>query len=336
MNYDQFIQNIIDTRGQWSIPAEEYHEKHHIIARCLGGLPKYVGKNCKHHNIIWLTAEEHFIAHKLLVEKYPENKSIHTAFWFMCNTRDGQSILNADEYAELRQQRSANMTGANNPFYGKKHSEETKSILAQKSHLNGLGRLGTNNKKIICLNTNMEYSSIRAAAKEFGTTSSSIWDSLNKNIRAAGYYWAYAEDPELETKIFRYYGLPQSFEITEETRSKLSESSKGRRWTDEAKQKVSKANTGKKRTEEVKQRISKTKTGVKLSDEHKQKIAQGMLGKPGTNNVKIKCIELDIIFESIVETAIQLNISRSSIYKVLDKADKTTKGFHFITIKEES
>lgn len=330
MNYDEFIQNIINTRGQWNIPKGEYHEKHHIISKCLGGLPKYVGKTCKHSNIIWLTAEEHFIAHKLLVEKYPDNKSIHTAFWFMCNTRDGKSILSETEYAELRKQRSENMSGCNNSFYGKKHSEEIKRIIAQKSHINTLGRPGTNNRKIVCLNTNVEYSSIKAAAEEFNTTSSSIWDSLNNNIRAAGYYWAYIDDPELDLKLSKYYALPQSFEITEETRLKMSIANIGRKWSEESKEKLRQSKLGIPMSEEAKRKLSESKKGKLMSEETKRKLSEVNIGRPGTTNRKVRCVELDQEFESIVAASKELNIARSGIYKVLNK-NKTIKGLHFIT-----
>lgn len=50
MTYDEFIQNIIDTRGQWGIPEYEYHEAHHIIPKCLEGEPK-------HHSMHWQTHE---------------------------------------------------------------------------------------------------------------------------------------------------------------------------------------------------------------------------------------------------------------------------------------
>ena len=37
MTYKEFIDNIIETRGQWNISKGEYFEVHHIIPRCLGG-----------------------------------------------------------------------------------------------------------------------------------------------------------------------------------------------------------------------------------------------------------------------------------------------------------
>ena len=37
MTYNEFIQNILDTRGRFGIPDGEYKERHHIVPKCLGG-----------------------------------------------------------------------------------------------------------------------------------------------------------------------------------------------------------------------------------------------------------------------------------------------------------
>lgn len=68
MLYKEFIQNIIDTRGQWSEEvrlSNRGYARHHIIPKCLGGEPKILNWD-KHPNIIWLYPAEHFIAHKLI------------------------------------------------------------------------------------------------------------------------------------------------------------------------------------------------------------------------------------------------------------------------------
>ena len=50
-------------------PIEGYFEKHRIVPGCMGG--EYVIGN-----IAWLTPEEHFVAHQLLVKIYPEHKGL--------------------------------------------------------------------------------------------------------------------------------------------------------------------------------------------------------------------------------------------------------------------
>ena len=83
--YKEFIDNIICTRGQWGIPNGEYMEAHHIVPKCMGGKgsAKIKGKPSKHPNIIWLYAEEHFIAHKLLAIENPNNSKLVYAWSMM-------------------------------------------------------------------------------------------------------------------------------------------------------------------------------------------------------------------------------------------------------------
>ena len=87
MTYDEFIQGIIDKRGQWGIGKDEYYEAHHIVPCCLGGLPErnasvYKYKYAHHPNIIWLYPDEHFIAHKLLAYEHPDIYGLRAAYTF--------------------------------------------------------------------------------------------------------------------------------------------------------------------------------------------------------------------------------------------------------------
>jgi hypothetical protein len=59
-------------KARRSIPF--FVERHRILPGCIGG--KYVAGN-----VAWLTPEEHFLAHELLVKLYPTNaKMIHALF----------------------------------------------------------------------------------------------------------------------------------------------------------------------------------------------------------------------------------------------------------------
>jgi hypothetical protein len=77
-----------------------YYEAHHIIPKCMGG------SNDK-SNLILLTAKEHYIAHRLLTLIYPDNKSIQYALWYMVNgfkAYEGQRHSpSARIYANLRE-----------------------------------------------------------------------------------------------------------------------------------------------------------------------------------------------------------------------------------------
>jgi len=76
MDYQKLYNQIIE-RAQ-NRKLEGYKEKHHILPKCLGG------SNDK-SNIVELTAREHFLCHRLLVEIYPKETKLWYAIWVMCN-----------------------------------------------------------------------------------------------------------------------------------------------------------------------------------------------------------------------------------------------------------
>ena len=98
MTYDEFINNILSTRGRNGC-GENYHEEHHIIPKCMGGA------NDK-DNLIDLFADEHFIAHKLLAFENPENDSLQRAFSTMAHVRrHGRKYsVSEEDYAYIKSQ----------------------------------------------------------------------------------------------------------------------------------------------------------------------------------------------------------------------------------------
>lgn len=129
--YNEFIRNILETRGRFAC-GNEYHERHHITPKCLGGLDEK-------DNLVDLFAKEHFIAHKMLAEENPENDSLVFAWCCMAfakNDYEHRYELSPEEYEEARKALSetlkVKLVGENNPNYGKHHSEETKRIISEK------------------------------------------------------------------------------------------------------------------------------------------------------------------------------------------------------------
>lgn len=176
--YNDFIQNIITTRGQWNSPTD-YWEGHHIIPKCLGGLGH---SKQKHPNIIRLTAAEHFTAHKLLAELFPDKPKLTYAFWAMCTVSKSASITTAEEYQTAREARSRTIgsavqtkligltvdnqvrsnhsqkqSGELNGFFGKTHSDESRTKLAEAT-----------SKAVRHINTGVIYKSSYEAAAELG------------------------------------------------------------------------------------------------------------------------------------------------------------------------
>lgn len=174
-DYGKFIQNIINTRGQWN-PPSVYWEGHHIVPKCLGGTGH---AKQRHSNVIRLTAAEHFTAHKLLAELFPNNSKLTYAFWAMCTISKSAKIATAEEYQIARELRSKTIgavvqdkligtsadsltrgnhsksqSGELNGFFGKAHSESTKQKLA-----------AAKTKAVRHINTGKIYSSSYEAAE---------------------------------------------------------------------------------------------------------------------------------------------------------------------------
>lgn len=126
---DKFINNILETRGRFAC-GDEYHERHHIVPRCMGGT------NSK-TNLIDLFAREHFIAHKLLAQENPNNKGLTYAWGCMAFVKRDDTDryeLTSAEYEEVKIAISHAHKGENNQFYGERHSEETR-IKMRESHI---------------------------------------------------------------------------------------------------------------------------------------------------------------------------------------------------------
>lgn len=138
MTYKEFIDNILQTRGRFNC-GEEYHERHHIIPKCLGGTND-------EDNLIDLFAREHFEAHRLLALENLDNEKLGYAFWCMSHLSDNKQqryTVSPEEYerariifSELRKNSKASKatkekmskahSGKNNRFFGKTHTEESK------------------------------------------------------------------------------------------------------------------------------------------------------------------------------------------------------------------
>ena len=218
MTYEEFINNILNTRGRFAC-GDEYHERHHIVPKCMGG-------SNEKENLIDLFAREHFEAHRLLALENPKNDSLVYAWWMMGN-KNSVSVT-AEEYAELKN-KFVNLaiiqnTGENNPFYGKHHSEETKKKMSEankgrefsKQHKEKLSeqaknkigsknpfygkhhseesklRMGAskNSIPIICIETGQIYRSAKEAQRKTGISQGTISKCIKGEYKqAGGFHW---------------------------------------------------------------------------------------------------------------------------------------------------
>lgn len=127
ITYEQYINNILITRGRFAC-GDEYHERHHIIPKSLGG-------SNDESNLIDLFAREHFEAHRLLAIENPDDWKIVNAWTMMAFVKDKNQDryqLTAEEYEEAKRALSmAKKTlyeenPEKHPMYGKHHKEESK------------------------------------------------------------------------------------------------------------------------------------------------------------------------------------------------------------------
>lgn len=103
---------------------EGYSEKHHIIPKCMGG-------SDSKDNLVRLTAEEHYVAHQLLVKMYPDHHGLLWSANAMSGGNNKQKRNNNKSYAWLRKRFSKMMSETN---IGKTYSEDHKRKLSE-SHM---------------------------------------------------------------------------------------------------------------------------------------------------------------------------------------------------------
>ncbi len=123
--YKKWYDNIIAIGKHQREPG---YERHHILPKSLGGTDEKF-------NLIFITAREHFICHWLLTKIYPTGEE----HWKMLNAlrmmraenknqQRYQTKITSRVYAKLKEEyselQSERFSGANNPFYGKTHTDE--------------------------------------------------------------------------------------------------------------------------------------------------------------------------------------------------------------------
>lgn len=126
ISYKEFIENILNTRGRFNC-GDEYHERHHITPKCLGG-------SNDETNLIDLFAKEHYEAHRLLALENQDNEKLIYAFWSMSVLTNQYTKeryqASPEEYEEAKRQyayvKSMSMKGENHHLYGTHLSNETK------------------------------------------------------------------------------------------------------------------------------------------------------------------------------------------------------------------
>lgn len=114
MNYQKHYNLLIERAKLRNTPIG-YTEHHHIVPRCLGGTDEK-------SNLVSLTAEEHFVAHQLLVKVYPDSFGLRYAAFAMGNETN-------KKYGWLRKSYAQLMRGSNNPMKRPEVAAKTSAAL---------------------------------------------------------------------------------------------------------------------------------------------------------------------------------------------------------------
>ena len=134
MNY-QRIHNSLIERGKNRV-LKCYSENHHIIPKCMGG-------SNDQENLVRLTAEEHYVAHQLLVKIHPKHRRLVIAALAMSISDKRNRRNNNKLYGWLKRKHAKNMSGKtiskktrrkmSESHTGKKFSKEHKRRISESS-----------------------------------------------------------------------------------------------------------------------------------------------------------------------------------------------------------
>lgn len=145
MNYEAVYQRLIRFAQIRRPLSRGYYERHHIVPKCIGGSDVSA-------NLVWLTPEEHYVAHQLLVKLHPGNSKLLWAALAMTGSGRGNGRAGNKLYGWLRRRfvegqtgkprwddamkqrigraSKARNQGESHPMYGRRHSEETKARMS--------------------------------------------------------------------------------------------------------------------------------------------------------------------------------------------------------------
>ena len=304
--YKEFINNILETRGRFAC-GEEYHERHHIVPRCMGGTD---GKD----NLIDLFAREHFIAHRLLVLENPDNDKLIYAWNCMAhmeNQYQERYEITAEEYEELK---IAQSKALSKMFKGRIVSEETKQkqSKAQKDRMK-----------------NPENCSFYG--KHHSEESKRILSENHKGLYDGEKNPMYGISPKerMDEETYELWKKKCTQTITSlEVKEKQRLSCLGKPLSEEHKKKISNSLTGKKHSEETKKKIGDASKGRSASEETKEKM------KRSHPHISVRCVETGVVYISSKEAERQTKIGHSNILKAI-KNNSKAGGYHWEVAYEQ-
>lgn len=215
VTYEKFIQSILDSRGRFAC-GEEYHERHHILPKCMGGADV-------ENNLIDLFAKEHFEAHRLLALENPDNDKLVYAWHMMSVVKDKNQDryeVTPEEYEEAKILFSKSLSnlmkgkpkteshkqkirdsnkgkhnhhGKNNPRYGKRGITDEGAKKISESNKKRVGKLNANSIQVLQYDKNFnllkEWGSLTLAGKALGYSRHRISNAIKNKELYHDCYW---------------------------------------------------------------------------------------------------------------------------------------------------
>lgn len=296
MTYQEFIENILTTRGRFAC-GEEYHERHHIQPKCMGG-------SNEEENLIDLYPQEHYEAHKLLFEENPHNSGLALAWWNMCHVRNGigdagRDIIEItkDEYTSLRNQYLKTCSGENHPLFGKHILEEARKKMSE-------ARKGKPVSQKAIEGTKRRWANLSEEEKRIYKENLSIKFSGKNN-------------PMYGVRLCGEANANYGKQLTEEHKKKIREKRLGTKMSKEAKQKMSKAHRGRK---------------PPWSDERRNNFLRTV--KTMFPVSPVRCVETNTVYPSMREASRQTGVRQSCISNCCRGKQERAGKLHWEFIKE--
>jgi hypothetical protein len=235
--YDDFMCDRLIKKPERLILKKDgnYFEGHHIIPKSKGGTGNS-SRPKNNPNIVLLTAREHFLAHRLLWRIYRDRSSALAFHKMMSINKNQNRITSTKGYEEARlafrltnignqygkgktrivseeqrKKRSIIMkgkfSGDKNPFFNKKHTEETKDKLRKSREGINKDKIWNYKGKKIVLKGDLviaEFDTSQEVAKFIGCSYSNVRHVLGgKQKTAKGYQIKYKNDDEVQ-KILQF------------------------------------------------------------------------------------------------------------------------------------
>jgi group I intron endonuclease len=121
--------------------------------------------------------------------------------------------------------------------------------------------------------------------------------------------------------------------LTEETKNKIRLAHMGKILSEEHKKKIGEKSKGRTHSEEYKKKTSESKKGKNNPMYGKKEQAEHIEARMALVRKKIRCLEINKVFNSIKDASKELGVCRSSISSMLVGRYKSAKGFHFELVK---